>query len=162
MILTKPGILTTAQALTAGNTVSEWVIDLAALGIQGFGPGVNNLWLDIETVVADSGGTADTYVINLVVDDTEALTSPVYYIISIPMVHGDPRMDAAGKKIYSGMLPDQIWQMAKEGYRYLGLYCVLADVGGTAGVTINAAISPSKPRTEDNTQVLRSNVTIPS
>ena len=123
---------------------------------------MNNIWLDIETVVADSGGAADTYDISVTLDDTEAGTSPVYYVFTIPMVNGDPRIDTAGKKIFSGMLPDQIWQLAKEGYRYLSLYSVLADVGGTAGVTINAAISPSKPDTEKNTQVIRSNVGVPS
>ena len=161
-LLTKPGELSTAQALTAGNTVSENVIDLGALGVNGFGPGVNNIWLDIETVVADSGGAADTYNISVILDDTEAGTSPVYYVFTIPMVNGDPRIDTAGKKIWAGMLPDQIWQLAKEGYRYMALYCVLADVGGTAGVTINAQVSPSKPDTQKNTQVIRSNVGVPS
>jgi hypothetical protein len=164
MILTAPGILSTAQDLTAGNAVSENVIDMAALGIQGFGPGNNNLWLDVECETAEgsSSGSSSTYVIKLALDDTEAATSPVYYVLEVHMAHSDPRIAVAGRKIFTGMLPDQIWQLAKDGYRYLALYCVLADGNGTAAMSINAAISPSMPETQRNTQTTRSNVTVPS
>jgi hypothetical protein len=161
-ILTTPGELSTAQDLTNGNAVSENVIDLGALGI--YGPGTNGLWLDIECETAEgaSSGSSSTYEVKLALDDTEAGTSPVYYVLQVYMAHGDPRIAVAGRKILTVQLPDQVWQLARLGYRYLCLYYVLANGNGTAAVSVNACISPSKPETQKNTQTTRSNVTIPS
>ena len=157
--LTVPG---TGLDLTAGTTVATNVIDLGALAINGFGPGGNQVFIDLEVEIVESGADNDTYVFNFIVDDTEALTSGVYTILSIPMVGSDPRLKTAGGKIYSGEIPDQVWQMAKEGYRYFGLSCVLANVGGTAGVSVNCAITPSRPRTPDDMQVTTSPIALPS
>jgi hypothetical protein len=164
MILEELGVISTAQDLLAGTAVGENVIDLGALAAKGFGPGNNNIFIDLEceTPEADASGSSSTYTFNFIVDDTEALTSGVYTVLSVPCVHGDPRISAAGKKILSCSIPDQVWSLAKEGYRYFGLSSVLVDGNGTAGVSVNCAISPSQPRTEDGNQVTRSPVELPS
>jgi len=162
MILEELGVLSTAQDLTDGAVDSENVIDLGTIANVGFG----DIWLSIvcETAKGASAGTSSTYTFDLVVSSTETLDTLVRSVLRIAIVNtaADPRIAAADRNIACCELGHQIAEVADGTYRYLGLISTLADGNGTATVSINAAMSPSKPRTKDNVQVTRSNVTVPS
>lgn len=165
MILEELGVLDTALALTDGSVKSENVLDLGGLAANGFGPGNNNIFLDVEVAVAAGGGTSSTYQCQLVVSDQEDLSNNRKEIVSVTITGAaDVRIAAANRKILSMSLPDQVWRIAKgnAGYRYCGLYWTLANGNGTASLTVNSAVSPSQPRTEDGLQVTRSPVELPS
>ena len=166
MIFDHFGELAVAQDLTGGTPAQTTnVVDLALLGIQGYGPDAEvYLVIECETVTA-SGDTSDTFVFNLNVAlttdlDTGTCGTDYYTVLSIPITNNtDPRLTTAGGMIYSGRVPDQLWQMAKEGYRYCG---VDFDISATATLSVNVSLSTSKPRTPDNQQVSTSNVGVPS
>ena len=157
MILEQLGILSTAQALTAGAVDSENVIDMGAVA----NVGLNEVWLSIETVVAETGGDTDTYIIDVVISNEATLDTNIK-ILTISMVGTDPRLKTVGRSIMNCEIGHLIGEMLDGTKRYFGLISTLADVGGTAAVTINASMSPSKPATKLNTQVIRSNVTVPT
>jgi len=161
MILEELGVLSTAQDLTDGTTDSENVILLPAIANMGFG----EVWLSIvtETAIGAAAGTSSTFTFDLVVA-TEATLDTYRKVVSIPIVNtaADPRIAAVDRSIAAIEVGQQIAEVMDTSYIYLGLMSVLADGNGTAAVSINAAISPSKPRTKDNVQVIRSNVTVPT
>jgi len=160
------GELSVAQDITGGTPLqSTNVIDLALLGIQGFGPD-SDVYIDLECeTVTASGNSSDTFVFDfnvaLTTDlDTGTRGTDFYTVISVPMLNvTDPRVTTAGAKILSCRLPDQVWQMAKEGFRYFGLQ---STVSATATVSVNCTLSTTKPRTPDNQQVTTSNVGVPT
>ena len=160
------GELAVSQDITGGTPLqSTNVVDLAALGIQGYGPDAD-VYIDLECETATaSGDTSDTFVFDfnvaLTTDlDTGTRGTDFYTVLSVPILNNtDPRVATAGVKIYTGRIPDQVWQMAKEGYRYFGLQ---STVSATATVSVNCTISTSKPRTPDNQQVTTSNVGVPT
>uniref|UniRef100_A0A6M3KLU9 Uncharacterized protein n=1 Tax=viral metagenome TaxID=1070528 RepID=A0A6M3KLU9_9ZZZZ len=159
MILEELGVLSTAQDLTAGATDSENVIDLEVIPNVGYG----DIWWSVICETANSGGTTDTYVFDLVVSSTESLDTLVRSVCRVAITgSADPRIAAVERNIACMEVGQQISEAADATYRYLGMISTLADVNGTAAVSINAAMSPSKPRTKDNVQVIRSNVTKPS
>jgi len=163
MTLEEFGVLSTAQDLTDGAVISENVINLGAVANIGFG----DLWLSIicETAQGASAGTSSTFDFDLVVSTSAALTtnkSVCKVYIDYTGSVADPRIAAAGRNIAYMEIGQQIAEVVDSTYYFLGLVSTLADGNGTAAVSINAAISPSKPRTRDNVQVTRSNVTIPS
>lgn len=160
------GVLSTAQDLTAGSTASENVIDMGVLGINGFGPGDSMPYLDLETETIAAGDGSDTYEFTLMVGDAvdngkldlngNLLDTGLHVLITGVT---DTRLATAGKKIITCQLPDQIRQLARTGYRYLG---IKSDISSGATISINAAVTPGRPRTEDNVQVTTSPVGLPS
>ncbi len=162
MLLEDLGVLSTAQDLTAGSTDSENVIDLGAFDYLGF----TDLWLSIitETAKGSAGGSTATYDIKLVVSSTAGLDTLVREVCSIAMLDtaADPRIAAADRSIAMMEVGMQIAETADETYHFLGLISTLANGNSTATLSINAAMSPSKPRTKDNTQVTRSNIGVPT
>ncbi len=160
------GELSTAQDITGGTPLqSENVVDLALLGIQGYGPDADvYIDLECETVTA-SGDSSDTFVFDfnvaLTTDlDTGTRGTDFYTVISVPILGvADPRVTVAGAKILSCRIPDQVWQMAKEGFRYFGLQ---STISATATLSVNCTISTSRPRTPDNQQVTESDVGVPT
>jgi len=160
MILALLGVLSTAHDITPGATrVSENVLDLQALGAKGFGPGGNQIFLDIETETAATGDAADTFEFDLAVGDAADFSGNNLSVVKVEITgYADQRLAAAGRKILTCELPDQVWQLAREGYRYLGL---LSTISAGSTVSLNAAISPSRPRTPDNVQVTQSPVGLP-
>jgi hypothetical protein len=165
MILTKLGTVSTAHAVTAGSVKSEEVLNLGALGVNGFGPGGNRIFIDLETVVAAGGGTTSTYQFQLVVSDTADLSANRKEILSVTITGAaDVRIAAAGRKILTMELPDQVWRVMKAnaGYVYCGWWVTLANGNGVATLTYNGAFSPSRPRTDDNMQVTASPVNLPA
>ena len=97
------GELSTAQDITGGTPLqSENVVDLAALGIQGYGPDADvYIDLECETVTA-SGDVNDTFVFDfnvaLTTDlDTGTRGTDFYTVISVPILNNtDPRLTTAG------------------------------------------------------------------
>ena len=165
MFLDKQGALDVALALAAGSVKSEEVLNLDELAAKGFGPGNANIFLDIETAVAAGGGSTSTYQVQLVVSDQANLSSNRKEVLSVTMTGlTDVRIAAAGRKILSCSIPDQVWRIAKAnaGYKYVGLWWTLANGNGTATLTVNSAISPSQPATEPGLQATVSNVDLPS
>lgn len=169
MILEDLGVLSEAQALTANGTdQSTNIIDLTAAGANSFGPG-SQLYLDIEAVIKATGDSSDTLQIDLIMADSTDLDNGTegtnfYTIRRIHITNiADPRIAAIGRKICSGAISDQIYQLSRSSIFasacYLGLQYTLS---AGAALTVNAAISPSKPKTEDNVQVVRSNVSVPT
>jgi hypothetical protein len=160
-ILDHLGELSTAQDLTNGAADSENVIDLGSVANVNF----NQMYLDIEceTAMGAAAGTTSTFLFELVVA-SEATLDTIRRVCSIDIRNdvADPRIAAANRHICSMEIGTQVGETADGTYRYLGLICTLADGNGTATVSINAAVTPAKPRTRDNVQVTRSNVTIPS
>lgn len=164
MILTKDGVLDTALALAVGAVKSEDVLDLGELCVNGFGPGGNKAYLDIETRVAAAGGTTSTYQCQLVVSDQANLSANRIEICGVTITGAaDVRIAKAGEKILSMELPDQLWRVMKAnaGYKYCGLWWTLANGNGVATLTVNSALSPSRPRTPDGIQVTQSPVSLP-
>ena len=165
MILEELGELSTAQDLTAGTTDSENVIDLGAIANVGFG----EMWLSIvtETLKGAAAGTTSTYAFSLVVASETTLDN-YRTVMEVSMGNAatvkvpDPRIAVADRNICVAEVGQMIGDVADATYRYLGLRSVLADGNGTATVSINAALSPSKPRSKDNVQVVRSNIGVPT
>jgi hypothetical protein len=155
------GELSTAQDLTNGAVDSENVVDLGAVANVGHG----QVWLDIvcETAIGGSAGTTSTFTFNLVVA-SEAALNTVRSVIQIYIANdvADPRIAAANRQIACVEIGQYLGDVADATYRYLGLISTLVDGNGTAAVSINAALSTARPRTKDNVQVIRSNVTVPS
>ena len=159
-LLEELGVLSTAHDLTNGSVDSENVIDLGAIAAVGF----TDMWLDIvcETKIGGSAGSSSTYTFDLVVA-TEAALNTTRSVARIAIVNtaADPRIALADRSIAMIEVGNQIAETMDASYQFLGLILTLADGNGTATVSINAAMSPSKPRTKDNVQVVRSNVGVP-
>ncbi len=155
------GVLSTAQDLTSGSTDSENVIDLGTITDVGF----EDMYLDIvtETAIGGSAGTSSTYSIALVVA-SETTLDTIRTILTIDIANdvADPRIAAIDRQIAGCDVGLMVANAADATYRYLGLISTLVDGNGTATLSINAAMSPSKPRTKDDVQVTRSNISIPS
>jgi hypothetical protein len=161
MLLEDLGVLATAQDLTAGAADSENVIDLGAIANVGF----TDMFLSIitETAIGGSAGTSSTYSIALVVA-AETTLDTIRTVLTIDIANdvADPRIAEIERNIAACEIGTMVGEAADATYRYLGLICTLADGNGTATLSINAAISPSKPRTKDDVQVTRSNVGVPT
>ena len=152
------GELCTAQDLVAGAVDSENVILLTALAAVGFG----DVWWSVICETANTGGTTDTYKFQLVVATEEALNT--YRVVCTVEITGsaDPRIAAINRNIANFNVGQQLGLVSDASYRYLGMISTLADVNGTAAVSINADMLVSKPRTRDGVQVVDSNVQLPS
>jgi hypothetical protein len=157
MILTELGSLASALALTDGTVNTSNVIDMKASGLDGFSP--DNTYLFIQTSTAAGGGSSSTYTFNVIVSDTENLSSGVT-VLSIPITGlTDARIATALEVIYDGKLPDVITKLGK---RYFGVQCILANGNGTATLSVNVEVSPSKPKSKDDVQVVDTNVSVPT
>lgn len=170
MILAKLGELSTAQDLTAGATVSEnVVVDSAILG-----HGITDVYLviDTETVNDGNGGSSSTYTFSLRVATSAALTT--YKEILSVVITGatDLRLLTAGRHIIAANI-GAILSQAIRDFRseqsltdassvYIGIMSTLADGNGTANISINAALSPTKPPTADRAIKVESPVGVPS
>ena len=163
MILETLGRLADGEGLGANvDEVSDNVIDIGASGLSDPN-NMGNVWLVITCDVA-AGGSDGTITFDLLVSANADMASstPVSVMqIVIPDIL-DHRVATAGAYIYRGTLPFEVWSIANaEGstYTYLGLF-VTQSAAST--ITYSAAISNSKPPTDFNTQVIRSNVGTPT
>ena len=163
MILETLGRLADQQGLSANeDVVSDSVIDIGASGLSDPN-NMGNVWLVITCDVA-AGGSDGTITFDLLVSANVDMASstPVSVLqIVIPDIL-DHRVATAGAYIFRGTLPFEVWSIANaEGstFTYLGLYITQA---AASTLTFSAAVSPSKPPTDFNTQVIRSNVGTPT
>lgn len=169
MILAKLGVLSTEQDLVAGSTASEnQISDYAVLG-----HGFTDIWwvIDTETVHDGNGGSNSTYTFSLRVATSTALTT--YKEVCSVVITGatDKRLLTLGQHIIAinvaNMLPQAIRDFRTEQSLsdtdnvYIGFMSTLADGTGDANISINGALSPSKPRTEDIAIKTVSNVSVP-
>lgn len=119
---------------------------------------MDDAWLDIETSVAAGGSGALT--IDLVVALEATLDNIVKVLSIVIAAQTDKRILTAGAHVIGCSLPREVRELAAAlGYDYLGL---IYTPTSTLTASFNAAISPSKPRTKDNTQVVVSNVGVPT
>lgn len=154
MILAQIGVLSKAQAVDYNAAeISENVI---YLGTTEHVP--DDAWVDIETAVAASGAGAIT--IDLVVALEAALTNVAKVLSVVIAAETDTRILTAGAHVLSCTLPRETRELAKAlGYDYLGLIYTCTS---SLAVSFNAAISPSRGRSQDGQQVTVSNVGVPT
>lgn len=149
------GELWDAVALTAGTVYSE-PINLGAAR-QSMGAG-GELWLSLTVNVAESGTTDDTYVFtwqeNTLVGDAGGTVTDVF---SISLDSSDStRLGTAGAIIWAGTVPHFTGQMQFGRWK-----AVLADVSGTAGITVDSNYSVARPATDRNARIFKSNIVAP-
>jgi hypothetical protein len=155
-ILETLGVLAAAKSYTTGQDQASLadVIDLGAVANTGL---PLEAWVDIDCYAAAVGAGAIT--IDIVIADAATLDSNVLSIMRVYIAAiTDARVATAGAKICACTLPYFQMDAHTATKKYLG---ALVTVAGTS-VGLNIALSPSKPRTKDNVQVIRSNVDLPS
>lgn len=157
MILEEFGVLSTAQDLTSDTTTdSENVILLPAIKDVGFG----DLWLSVETETIATGDASDTFQFQLVLSEEAALDTNIQVISRTITGFASEELANPGRAILSINIGQMIGELKESATDlYLGL---ISTISAGATISINAALSPSKPRTKDDTQVIRSNVGLPS
>lgn len=159
LIETGIGEFSDAQALTNGTTASTNVLNI---GVARHQFGADNLWLWLRVNVAANFSAAETYLFSFIVDTVENFASPKTVLTisdsdGTAIVEADPEatcLKTAGLLIWASTLPysaDE--QFARWDY-------TLADGGGTASITVDAALGTAKPPThrEGNDAVYVSNV----
>lgn len=157
MILEEFGVLSTAQDLTSASTTdSENVILLSAIADVGFG----DLWLSVETETIATGDGSDTYLFQLVLSEESTLDTNIQIVSRTVTGFASEELANVNRAILSVNIGQMIGEL-KEAVTdlYLGL---ISTISAGATISINAALSPSKPRTKDNTQVIRSNISVPT
>ena len=155
MILPKLGRLSTDQAI--GSATAEDSENVIYLGTDEDVP--DDLWLEIVNKVTVSGTGALT--IDLILSTVSTLDTSTVKVMSIVIAsEADKRIATAGAHVLGCTLPREVRELAKAlSYDYLGL---IYTPTSTLALTLDAAISMSKPRTKDAAQVTRSNVGVPT
>ena len=158
MILETLGRLADQQALTSNqDLVSPNVIDIGASGLSDPN-NMGDVWLTITCDVAQVGGTTITFDLLLSANADMSSSTPISVLQVITPGASDVRVATAGAHIFRGTLPYEVWSIADlagDTFTFLGLYVTQAS---TSTITYSAAVSPSQPTTDFNTQVVRSNV----
>lgn len=156
MILDALGVLATAQDLTDADEISENVILVAAIDYTQL---VDVWWtVDCETAAA----TAGTIKFELVIATAAGLGTAIQVCCVDIAAITDVRVATAGRHIAALNVGNQMVNMlttAGSDYPYVGMKNTLSTA---TTISINAALSPSKPPTEFNQQVIRSNVAVPT
>jgi len=165
MILDKLGILSKAQDLTAGSTASSNQIVMLAIDWSQ----ITDAWLTIDTETIATGDANDTFKFELRVATSTALTTYKQVCCVDITDYADTRLATAGNPIAGINIAKALKSackalidansLADTDSIYAGLYSTISAV---ATVSINAALSPIEPPTEDHRQVVDSNVGIPA
>ena len=157
MLLEEFGVLSTAHDITTGATrISENVILVPSLPDLGWG----EVWLSVITETIATGDASDTFEFVLVLGDQVGLDGTNKEVCGVTITDfEDSRIAVADRNILDFEVGQMIGEIADSTYKYLGLTSVIS-AGST--ISINAALSPSKPRSKDNVQVVRSNVGVPT
>jgi hypothetical protein len=159
MILQDFGVLSTAQDLTSGSTTdSENVILMAAVDWTA----LTDLWWVVTTETVATGDASDTYAFVLYCSAESTLDTNIQ--VASVTVTGYESYPVAGtdRHIVNMNIGQQIHHILGTGlsdYPYLGM---ISSISSGATISINAAISPSPGQSNFNTQVIRSNVSVPS
>ena len=150
------GELSTAQDLTVGTTDSENVIYMPATDYTA----ITDVWLVVDCETVATGDGSDTYEFKWVVASESTLDTILEVVKVVITGYTDQRIATAGQRIMAVNIGTMLIDcFDNSSYPYLGLMSVIS-AGAT--VSINAAVFIHKPHTKYNTQVVRSNVTIPS
>jgi len=150
------GTLSVAQALTAGATDSEDVMQIPA---EDYGS-ITDVWLAIETVVAAGG--AGTLQFDLVVATLANLTTNISVVrINLAAVT-DLRVASIGRNITAINLGKVLKDMLDTDLSDNTFIGLIYTLGGTATLTVNAVLSNSEPPTEDHRMKTVSGVGIPT
>ncbi len=157
MILAALGKLSVAQAITAADEDSTNVIQIPAADYVAF----SDLWWVVDTAVIAAGDGSDTFDFSLVMSQEAALTTnKVVCSVSITGI-ADLRLATIGRHIIAINVGKQMVNMLDtdaSDYPFIGQINVLS-AGAT--VSINAALSPTEPRTEPHRMVVTSDVGTP-
>lgn len=165
MILDKLGILSRAQDLTDGSTASTNQIKMSARDWSQ----ITDAWLAIDTETVAGGDSSDTFKFELRVATSTALTTFKQVCCIEITSNADRRLATAGTPISGINVAKSLkaacqalidaQSLADTAYIYAGIYTTISSVGT---VSLNAALSPTEPPTEDHRQVVDSNVGIPA
>ena len=166
MILDKLGILSKAQDLTSGSTTASTnQIKMTARDWAA----ITDAFLSIVTETIATGDGSDTYTFELRVATSTALTT--YSQALSVLVTGSTSRRIAGthRPIINVNVTKQLKSACQElidaqsladtAFIYVGVY---STISSGATVSINAALTPVEPPTEDHRQVVDSNVGIPA
>jgi len=165
MIMDKLGVLSTAQDLTSNSTTaSENQIKMTARDWAQ----ITDAWLAIDCETIATGDSSDTFKFELRVAISTALTT-YKQVCSIDITDfEDTRLATANNPIAGINIAKALKSackalieknsLADTDFIYAGLYSTIS-LGAT--VSINAALTPHEPPTEDHRQVVDSNVGIP-
>jgi len=145
------GEFSDAQPLLNGSAASSNVLDLVAARHQ-IGVG-RDLFIWLTVNVVESGADNDTYVFIFQTDTAEDFSGGPKEVFRVSLTGDDARLKTAGEPIWCSTVPQTADQ------RYVRWYYTLADVGGTAAVTVDAAFGPDRPHSiRSRDQVYVSNV----
>lgn len=156
MIIATLGKLSTAQAITDADEISENVIQLPATDYAA----LTDVWWVVQTNVAAAiAGTLD---FALVLADAVGLdgTNLTVCAVNIAAIT-DKRVVAAGRFIAAfnvGKVLKQMLETDGSSYPYIGQTNTLST---STTITINAALSPTEPHTVHHKMATVSNVTTP-
>ncbi len=129
MVIDKRSEFSASQHLVAGTTYGQNFINLQE--DRDIAPGTP-LYFCMTLETDALAGTTPTYTFTLQTDDNDSFTSPED-LLTFTVVQGT----VAGTKKWFGF--------PSSNQQYLRLKSVLADVGATADVTINAWLSDAQP-----------------
>lgn len=155
MILETLGMLCDAVACGDTSGYKGYCLDMAsAVGDLG----VIDVWLDLKTNVAADFATGDEYyqfgiVVGTGTDGTDINAGAITVIETPSIIGSDARLATAGAAILQCTLPYQA------NLRYLQLY--YTQTGTSNAITIDFNISPTKPPSPYNRQVIESPVGVP-
>ena len=165
MILEKLGILSKAQDLIAGSTASTNQIKMTARDWAA----ITDVFLSVLVETVATGDGSDTYQFELRVATSTALTT-YSQVLSVTVTgYTSRRIAGTHRPIINVNVTKQLKSVCQElidaqsladtDYIYAGLY---STISSGATISINAALSPHEPPTEDHRQVVESNVGIPA
>jgi hypothetical protein len=156
MILDKKGRLCVAQALTDADAISDNVIKMTAADFAA----LTDLWWVVDTVVA--AATTGTIKLSLVAATAAALTTSLEICCVNIAAITEARVATAGKRIIAvnvGKSIKDILDTSGDTYIYLGMK---TDLSAGTTITIDAALTPTEPRTPDHAEVVDSAVGVPA
>jgi hypothetical protein len=162
MILDRLGKLQSgATALAAGAVDSDNVIQTAALDFAS----LTDLWWVVKTAVAPTvAGTTSTFKFDLVLSQEATLDTNVE-VLSRTVTSTASKCLVANRNIINinvGKMLKDLLETDGSSYPYIGMIITLVDGNGNADLQVEAALSPSEPRTDDHAQVVTSNVGVPA
>ena len=158
MILQDFGELCTAQDFSAEAKDSENVLLMAAVDWTS----LTNVYWVVQTETIATGDGSDTYAFVLYASQEETLDTIIQIASVTVSGYASYTLATAGNNIVNLNICDQVHQILGtdlSDYPYLGM---ITTISAGATISINAALSPSPAPSPYNSQVLRSNVGVPS
>ncbi len=156
MILDQKGKLSVVQALTAGATDSQNVIQMAAVDYAG----ITDLWLTIDTNIVAGG--AGTLVFDLVMSEESTLDTNTSIVQTSIAAVTDLRVATIGRHITTINVGKTIKEMLEASGSDTPFIGLISTLGGSATITIDAALSPTEPQTLHHKMVVVSPVGVPA